>query len=145
MTAEAMAMRCMLELPIHAGAADEARNMILAHLPGRDRENLYYWYYAALMMHQLRSAAPTSLGLTEIQASELAWQRWNDAMKLQLCGTQIVHGPDAGSWNPTCVWGSYGGRVYATATACMCLEVYYRYMTVYQTASRGGAAPTMAK
>jgi hypothetical protein len=25
------------------------------------------------------------------------------------------------------MWGGYGGRVYTTALAAMCLEVYYRY------------------
>jgi hypothetical protein len=131
MTAEAMAMRCMLELPISASAAREAQEMILANLPGTSQENLYYWYYAALAMFQLRSQSNLSYGARTGSATHAAWERWNDAMKRQLCGSQIVRGPDAGSWNPSCVWGSYGGRVYSTATACMCLEVYYRYLPLY--------------
>lgn len=132
MTAEAIAMRCMLDLPIPANAAREAQEMILANLPGHSQENLYYWYYAALAMFQLRTHSHPQFVAGTGSSNQAAWDRWNDAMKKRLCDSQIVQGPDAGSWNPTCVWGSYGGRIYATATACMCLEVYYRYLPLYQ-------------
>lgn len=131
MTAEAMAMRCMLELPIGSSAARESQEMILSHLPGLSQENLYYWYYGAMAMFQLRSRDQAFAQTDPASPNETAWRRWNDAMKRQLCGSQLVQGPDAGSWNPTCVWGSYGGRVYSTAMACMCLEVYYRYLPLY--------------
>ncbi len=141
MTAEAMAMRCMLDIPLTSSAAAEARGMILSHLPGSSEENLYYWYYAALSMFQLRSMDAGHPGSAQ---AERAWGVWNEAMKRQLCGTQIVNGPDAGSWNPTCVWGSYGGRVYSTALACMCLEVYYRYLPIYeQSGSNLATSQTM--
>jgi hypothetical protein len=143
MTAEAMAMRCLLELPIAANAAREAQEMILANLPGHSQENLYYWYYAALTMFQLRSQQPAALGSSPASPSEMAWQRWNESMKQQLCTSQTVHGTEAGSWNPTCIWGSYGGRVYSTAVACMCLEVYYRYLPMYyEIASEPSTATT---
>jgi hypothetical protein len=145
MTAEAMAMRCMLDLPISASAAREAQEMILANLPGHSQENLYYWYYAALTMFQLRSQTNLSYGTRVGAATDAAWERWNDAMKRQLCGSQVVHGPDAGSWNPTCVWGSYGGRIYSTATACMCLEVYYRYLPLYQEIANDPGTAAMSK
>jgi hypothetical protein len=145
MTAEAMAMRYMLELPITANAAQEARDMILVHLPGRSQENLYYWYYAALTMFQLRSQHSLSQNPSIPSASHAAWDRWNDAMKQQLCGSQIVQGSDAGSWHPTCTWGSYGGRVYSTAMACMCLEVYYRYLPLYQETAREMSSATFPK
>ena len=32
-----------------------------------------------------------------------------------------------GSWPTDEEWGGYGGRVYTTATAALCLEVYYRH------------------
>ncbi len=145
MTAEAMAMRCMLDLPISASAAREAQEMILANLPGYSQENLYYWYYAALCMFQLRSQNNLAYGARTGSATDAAWERWNDAMKRQLCSSQIVHGPDAGSWNPTCVWGSYGGRVYSTATACMCLEVYYRYLPLYHEIASDPGTATISK
>ena len=36
-----------------------------------------------------------------------------------------------GSWDPADAWGEEGGRVYATATLALCLEVYYRYPRVF--------------
>lgn len=125
MTAEAMASRLLLGMPVTPAAADEAQRMLLSRLPGRGEENLYYWYYATLALYQLRGDGDDS-------NTSLAWNQWNDAMKQQLCSTQIPQGPNAGSWNPTCIWGGYGGRVYSTAVACMCLEVYYRYLPMYK-------------
>ena len=125
MTAEAMASRLLLGMPVTPAAADEAQRMLLSRLPGRGEENLYYWYYATLALYQLRGDGDDS-------NTSLAWNQWNDALKQQLCSTQIPHGTNAGSWNPTCIWGGYGGRVYSTAVACMCLEVYYRYLPMYK-------------
>ena len=48
-------------------------------------------------------------------------------MTAALTKTQVTDGDDAGSWNTNTIWGGYGGRVYTTAMATMCLEVYYRY------------------
>ena len=50
--------------------------------------------------------------------------------------TQVTDGRDAGSWNTNTVWGGYGGRVYTTAMAAMCLEVYYRYAPTPSQRSR---------
>lgn len=49
-------------------------------------------------------------------------------MKRTLLARQEGRGTEAGSWSPDTVWGGYGGRVYATALATLCLEVYYRYV-----------------
>ncbi len=49
-------------------------------------------------------------------------------MQRQLLRLQRTDGHLAGSWDPDTVWGSYGGRVYSTAMATLCLEVYYRYL-----------------
>ena len=38
----------------------------------------------------------------------------------------------SGSWDSSTVWGGHGGRVYATAMATLCLEVYYRYLPIYE-------------
>ena len=121
MTAEGLASRLLLRFPLSAPAAEEGQRLLLRNLPGRSEENLYYWYYATLAMYQMRGPS-----------MDQAWEEWNDALKQQLCSTQVPRGPNEGSWNPSCVWGSYGGRVYSTAVACMCLEVYYRYLPMYQ-------------
>lgn len=135
MTAEASAMRCLLEFPVSNQAAQEARELMLANLPGQGIENLYYWYYATMAMYQLRGRAEYAANAANANSGEIAWQRWNDSMKRVLCTTQMATGQNAGSWNPTCVWGAYGGRVYSTALSCMCLEVYYRYLPVYANPS----------
>ena len=41
-------------------------------------------------------------------------------------------GPDKGSWDPKDRWGGYGGRVYSTALNALILEVYYRFLPLYQ-------------
>jgi len=123
MTAEAMASRLLLEIPTNVSTQKEAQRMILSQLPGEREDNFYYWYYATLAMFQMR----------DLPEGEVAWSRWNNAMKSKLVSSQIQHGSDRGSWNPTCIWGPYGGRIYTTSLACLSLEIYYRYLPIYQT------------
>ena len=92
----------------------------------RDRINLYYWYYATLALHQRQQMN---------DAAAAAWGTWNEALSEVLVSTQQTLGDDAGSWNTNTVWGGYGGRVYTTAMAAMCLEVYYRYAPTSRTPS----------
>ena len=122
MTAEALAIRSMLGLPMSAQATQEAKQMLLGQLPGKGQTNFYSWYYATLALYHTKNQ-------TE------AWVVWNEAMKKELISTQIVHGELAGSWDPRCVWGGHGGRIYTTALGCMCLEIYYRYLPIYQQQS----------
>ena len=134
MTAEAMATRLLQGFTLPPSAAEEGQRMLLRNLPGRSEENLYYWYYATIAMYQLRGESATDsppIGITN-NSMEEAWKKWNESLKLQLCSTQVPRGKSEGSWNPTCIWGGYGGRVYSTAVACMCLEVYYRYLPMYK-------------
>ncbi|MEM8864671.1 MAG: hypothetical protein AAGF31_03900, partial [Planctomycetota bacterium] len=119
MTAESFYCRQILGWPTAASpASNEAIQHILGTLPGQGRANYYYWYYASLALHHHR---------TSDRLAEQAWRAWNDAMSRTLVGTQVSGGPNAGSWSPNSLWGGYGGRVYTTAMAAMCLEVYYRY------------------
>jgi hypothetical protein len=78
--------------------------------------NLYYWYYGSLALFQLQDEA---------------WRPWNAALQTELLSLQRKEGELAGSWDPNTVWGGYGGRVYSTAMAALCLEVYYRYLPLY--------------
>jgi hypothetical protein len=122
MTAEALYCRLLLA-EFQGGMLDEtataeATGALLAAMPETQRVNLYYWYYATLALHHRHQQS-------EHAAAD--WQTWNDALTAALLATQVTEGLDAGSWNTNTVWGGYGGRVYTTAMAAMCLEVYYRY------------------
>jgi hypothetical protein len=118
MTAEALACRLLLNMRHAQLAQREARASLMNNLPGSSEENVYYWYYATLALFQLQDES---------------WQRWNVAMKSQLLRTQKpAYDAESGSWDPDRLWGGYGGRVYSTAMSCMCLEVYYRYLPLYQ-------------
>jgi len=122
MTAEALYCRLVvanaLGGTINRLAADEATTALLSMPPEPQRVNLYYWYYATLALHHQQEKYPEAAA---------AWQSWNSALTLTLVNSQLADGPEAGSWEPNCIWGGYGGRVYSTAIAAMCLEVYYRY------------------
>lgn len=126
MTAEALVCRLFLGTPRQSPALDEAGNFLLGELPGAGHPNFYYWYYGTLGMYQLQGEH---------------WRRWNDALTRQLLGSQTTTGEAAGSWEPNDVWGGHGGRVYSTALATLCLEVYYRYLPLYvEAAANGGDA-----
>jgi hypothetical protein len=86
--------------------------------------NFYYWYYATLCQFQIGGQH---------------WKTWNTNMKKVLLANQRKGGPVDGSendvdgswdWEP-CYFGKRCGRVYTTAMAALCLEVYYRYLPMY--------------
>jgi hypothetical protein len=135
MTAEALYCRLLLmetvDVPVDPAADREAAGQLLTALPAAERLNLYYWYYATLALHH-----------RQLQSDRAArdWQIWNDALTAGLLSTQIASGKDAGSWPTETVWGGYGGRVYTTAMAAMCLEVYYRYTAPPALGTRWTAA-----
>ena len=54
------------------------------------------------------------------------FEEWNNSIRDLTCEKQIKGGDDDGSWNPTGRYESEG-RVFSTAMATLCLEVYYRY------------------
>ena len=114
MTAEALVCRYFLEDQVSPQTASEAGQLILRETPGDQQENLYFWYYGTLAM---------------FQTGGTAWDHWNHRLTQTLVGSQLQNGDEIGSWEPTGVWAGYGGRVYSTAMATLCLEVYYRYQT----------------
>ena len=116
MTAEALVCRQFLGAAPDDPACREAGNYLLGQLPGQGQANLYYWYYA-------------TLGMCQLQGTH--WQQWNDALQAELVTRQVKDGPLAGSWNPDTLWAGYGGRIYSTAMATLCLEVYYRYLPLF--------------
>ena len=113
MTAEALACRQFLGLANDSPTAKEAGDFLLGDLPGQGDPNLYYWYYASIAMYQLQGDY---------------WKRWSEALRKTLLSTQRTAGTLAGSWDPNTRWDGYGGRVYSTALATLCLEAHYRYL-----------------
>lgn len=124
MTAEALYCRHMLTEAVDGcvepQSVAEATQSVLDELPGDGPFNLYYWYYATLALHHQKDSSTDA---------DRAWRSWNDAMKRTLLATQVAHGVEVGSWPPETMWGGYGGCVYSTGVAALCLEVYYRYAT----------------
>ncbi|MEP0430555.1 prenyltransferase/squalene oxidase repeat-containing protein [Rhodopirellula bahusiensis] len=110
MTAEALATRLLIGQKLPDATIREAESVLLANLPGQGNgpDNYYYWYYATMALHQLQDDA---------------WDTWNAALKQRLLSTQQ---PD-GSWSDQSLWGGYGGTVYTTSMATLCLESYYRH------------------
>jgi len=75
----------------------------------------YYWYYGAIGMYRM---------------GDRHWPAWNAAIKKTLLDHQVQGGCSDGSWEPL-IW-SQGGRVCSTAMAALTLEVYYRYLRIYE-------------
>jgi hypothetical protein len=116
MTAEALACREFLGLLPSSPTCREAADYLLGDLPGDSEPgNLYYWYYATMALYP-------------VQGSH--WRVWSGALHTTLVRTQRRDGVLAGSWDPTTRWDGYGGRVYSTAMAALCLQTYYRFFPV---------------
>ncbi len=126
MTAEAMFCKQMLGMRRDNAASREAAEYLLARLPTRTTFNEYYWYYGTLAMYQYGGEG---------------WRDWNGAIRDLLTSEQRTDGDFAGSWDPLGPWAQYGGRIYSTALSTLCLEVYYRFLPLYQM----GAAPEGAR
>lgn len=116
MTAEGLSCSAFLRTSGNEPARREAFEYLAEELPDDGQADFYYWYYGTLALSQWKNDL---------------WPRWNEALKRQLLSRQTLHGDLAGSWRADSRWGGYGGRVYSTALACLCLEVYYRYLPVY--------------
>ena len=115
---------CQLFMRGDTGTQGEAESIqyLMQNLPSWDPDtpaliHFYYWYYATLALHQ---------------ADVPEFEAWNDALKAALLRGRVEEGPAAGSWDPVCQLGPRGGRIYATAMATLCLEVYYRYLPFYR-------------
>ena len=67
------------------------------------------------------------------------WDTWNRRMRHVLIESQQQDGCAMGSWDPEVpspdTWGAQGGRLMTTALATLSLEVYYRYLPLFQIES----------
>ena len=118
MTAEALFCRQMFGIRPSDGASQEAVTYLRQNLPRLAAYDEYYWYYGTLAMFQYDGEP---------------WEEWNGSLRDTLVGLQRTQGPLAGSWDPNGKWAGIGGRLYSTAVSTMCLEVYYRFLRIYQS------------
>lgn len=110
---------------LHAGRADPVITggvrYLMANQPSRERHNVYYWYYATQVMHNM---------------ADKDWDTWNRKMRTILTETQAHEGCSSGSWDPEDpdrdAWGPQGGRLMITSLSALTLEVYYRYLPLYK-------------
>jgi len=141
MTAEGMFIQQVLGVSPANARQDESAAYLVENLPvekarpgdrgkrkRRGGTNLYYWYYGCLAMHQHQGPM---------------WTEWNDAVKPLLLDLQTNTGPNAGTWAPG-QWRQ-SGRTIATAFATLSLEVYYRYLPMYNIEWAGEEAKGIKK
>ena len=96
---------------------------------GPSKTDLYFNYYATQVL--CHHGGPQ-------------WERWNAKMRDYLIATQASSGHESGSWYFPDRHGDKGGRLYNTAMAIMTLEVYYRYMPLYEREAIGEKASQQA-
>jgi hypothetical protein len=122
MTAEALLTRQYLGWPRDFPALLKGVALVSANLEGPQERNIYYWYYATQLLHNMHGKA---------------WDTWNARVRETLVGMQMTgEACDRGSWDPRSPepdrWGIAGGRLYVTSLSLLTLEVYYRYLPLYR-------------
>jgi hypothetical protein len=119
MTAEALLCRQYLGWKRNDPRLVEGVRYLLQHPMewGKKGRNVYYWYYAAQVMHHMEGDA---------------WRKWNAVMRQMLPERQVKEGKERGSWDPDGdAWGPTAGRLYVTCLSTYMLEVYYRHLPIY--------------
>ena len=86
---------------------------------GPMKTDAYFNYYATQVMFHYND--PKS------------WPKWNKQMRDYLVKTQSRKGHQSGSWYFKNKHGDAGGRLYNTCMSIMTLEVYYRFMPLYDS------------
>ncbi len=103
----------------------EGTAFLMANLPAIEARNVYYWYYAAQVMHNLQGSQ---------------WDHWYRGMRRILVQSQATRGCAAGSWGPDRdPWGGQGGRLMMTSLSALTVEVPYRYLPLYHDMEGGSA------
>ena len=115
MTAIGMLSRIYLGAEFDSPDMTAGTDFLIHHGPSKN--DMYFNYYAAMVLHHRQSAG---------------WPGWNEKLRDYLVQTQdrsLTH--RSGSWHFPNQHGDVGGRLYNTAMAIMTLEVYYRYLPIY--------------
>lgn len=115
MTSVGLYGRLMLGWPRNHPALRKGAAMLAREKPRES--NMYFNYYTSQVLHHVGGTG---------------WNRWNLRMRNYLVSTQAENGHERGSWYFDEAWSDRGGRLYTTTLAILTLEVYYRYMPMYQ-------------
>ena len=126
MSAEALLVRQYLGWPRESKELSKGVKNVSEHLLKSKVRNIYYWYYATQLLHNMQNSA---------------WKQWNPRVRNALVAMQFGGtGCDRGSWDPTRPrhdqWGAQAGRHFTTAMSVLTLEVYYRYLPLYRAGDR---------
>ena len=132
MSAEGLLVRQYLGWTRETPALSDGVKLVAEHLLNDPERNIYYWYYATQLLHNMQNSA---------------WKQWNPRIRNGLVKIQVVSaGCDSGSWDPNKPvsdrWGSGAGRHFTTAMSILTLEVYYRYLPLYK--ARDKSIPGMS-
>ncbi|MGE0607192.1 MAG: hypothetical protein AB7O62_08880 [Pirellulales bacterium] len=93
------------------------RGMVNLYQWGPSDHDMYYNYYATAALHHYGGGF---------------FERFHADMRAMLLKTQATRGHENGSWFFASTHCDPGGRLLSTALAVMTLEVYYRYLPLYQ-------------
>ena len=104
----------------------EGKRCLLENLPDNQlTRNTSYWYYATQAMHNF---------------ADHDWDTWNRKMRRVLLDTQVKEGCAIGSWDPDKptpdIGNKDGGRLLTTSLSALCLEGYYRYLSLFRGTSK---------
>lgn len=115
----AIAVLCRMYLGWNRDTPQLQKCVRLLDEKGPASDSLYYVYYATQVMR--------NWGGDE-------WTRWNEFTREELIRTQQTTGDAAGSWPPRnrSLEAKAGGRLFMTCLATLTLEVYYRYLPLYE-------------
>ncbi|HUU70851.1 MAG TPA: HEAT repeat domain-containing protein [Planctomycetota bacterium] len=127
MVAVGAVSRQFLGWPLQSPVLVRQYNILLQNLPRWEKlsENsfhtTYYWYYGTLAMFECGGEK---------------WETWNASLRDMLVKRQRRDGCARGSWDPDGKWlGKAASRIYSTAMNAMNLQIYYRYLPLYERAS----------
>ena len=132
MTAEALLSRQLLGWPRDFPPLIKGVGQISAHLQQSSDRNIYYWYYATQLLHNMGSDK---------------WERWNLKIREGLIRMQVKDSScarEAGILLPRPISGAHGRPPVLTSLSILTLEVYYRYLPLYRTYDDDQAKPDSA-
>lgn len=92
--------------------------------PQQEVNGIWYLYYGALRFS------------IDKKDHENEWNVWNTLFKNVVIQHRCKTGKRKGSFNPSDIYSSWGGRLCSTAMSILCLQVYYRLTPAYLEKSK---------